>query len=198
MADITKTEIIEEHGTGPAIAFPLARIEGDEDGPTVAITAGMHAGEYAGIVAAGRLVRSLSTLEVRGRVLVIPALSTQAVFRRSMQLSPVDGREVHYQSPGNADTSYSEHLIEVLLRTIGDVNAYLDLHGGAFIQDLTPYVCVPWIGDDALWERSLALAHAFDVPFVDRRPVRETQLALPLLLLEAGVPNVSTRSATAG
>ena len=191
MADVTKRWITEEHPEGPAIEFPLAVFTGSADGPTVAVVAGMHGGEYAGMLGAGRVIQRLEHLPVQGRVLIVPILSMLAAFRRSMQLSPVDEREVHYQWP-NREGSYSEHLVEVLLRAIGKVDFYLDLHGGEFAQDLTPHVGVPWVGDDGLWDKSLALARAFDVPFVSRRPVRDTPLALPLILLDAGVPNIWT------
>ena len=191
MANVTKRWITEDHAGGPAIEFPLAVFTGSVDGPTVAVVAGMHGGEYAGMLGAGRLIQRLERLPVQGRILVVPILSMLAAFRRSMQLSPVDEREVHYQWP-NREGSYSEHLVELLLRTIGKVDVYMDLHGGEFAQDLTPHVGVPWVGDDPLWEKSLALARAFDVPFVSRRPVRDTPLALPLILLDAGVPNIWT------
>jgi predicted deacylase len=77
---------------------------------------------------------------------------------------------------------------------VRSADALLDLHAGEFVQDLTPYVCVPWVpgADPGPWERSLALAACFDVPFVNRRTLPETPLALPRALLDAGVPNVWT------
>jgi predicted deacylase len=189
MAAVVKRWVREDHPGGPPIEFPLAEASGSADGPTVAVVAGMHGGEYAGMLAAGKVIQRLEHLEVRGRIIIIPILSIQAAFRRSMQLSPIDEREVHYQWP-NRDGSYSEHLVELLLRTLGKIDALLDLHAGEFAQDLTPHIGVPWITDDDIWKRSLELARAFDVPYLSRRAVRDTPLALPLLLLEAGVPNI--------
>jgi predicted deacylase len=68
----------------------------------------------------------------------------------------------------------------------------IDLHAGEFAQDLTPYVCVPWPGDAALRAGCLTLGQAFDVPFLDRRVLEETPLALPRALLERGIPNIWT------
>jgi predicted deacylase len=114
-----------------------------------------------------------------------------AAFRRSMQLSPIDQREVHYQRP-NASGSYSEHLIELLLGTIGHVDALMDLHGGEVIQDVLPHIHIPWTGDESLWNRGFEIARAFDVPYISRRKVLDTPLVLPSLLLEAGIPNFWT------
>jgi predicted deacylase len=158
----------------------------------VAIIAGMHGGEYAGVLAATQLIRHLARAEVRGRVLVIPIQSALAFFSRSMQLSPVDGQEVHYLWPGNPGGSFSEHLVDLVFRTLRVADAVIDLHAGEFVQDLTPYVGVPWLDDGPLWQRSLDLATGFDVPFINRRAVAETNIALPRALLEVGIPNVWT------
>jgi len=158
----------------------------------VAIIAGMHGGEYAGVLAATQLIQHLERSDVRGRVLVIPTMSSLAFFTRSMQLSPVDAHEVHYLWPGNPTASYSEHLIDLVFRTVHQVDLVIDLHAGEFVQDLTPYVGVPWLDDGPLWQRSLELATAFDVPFINRRAVAETSIALPQALLAVGIPNIWT------
>lgn len=182
----------EEHSATPQVEFPVAEFRGPEDGPFVVIVAGMHAGEYAGVLAAGQLVQRLPRLVRRGRVLVVPVLSMRAFLQRNMQLSPVDQHEVHYLWPGDPSSSYSAHLIDALYRTIKGADAMLDLHAGEFAQDLTPYVCVPWEGDGALWDRSFELACYFEVPFIDKRAVAETALALPRALLADGTPNLWT------
>jgi uncharacterized protein len=192
VSQVLKTWIGEPHPGAPDVRFPLADARGDASGPTVAITAGMHGGEYAGILAATKLIQHLAQTDVHGRVLVIPTLSTLAFFGRSMQLSPVDAQEVHYLWPGNPAGSFSEHLIDLLFRTVRIADAVIDLHAGEFVQDLTPYVGVPWLDDGPLWQRSLDLATAFNVPFINRRAVAETSIALPRALLEIGIPNVWT------
>jgi len=187
----------EEHAGGPSVRVPVFDAVANADGPSVAIIGGMHGGEYAGIYAAMQLIREISEppAEVRrGRVLIIPVMSTRAFFARSMQLSPVDEHEVHYQWPGHPKGSYSEHLIDLVFRTVRSAQAVVDLHSGEFVQDLTPYVCVPWVPElpTTLWEASYALAACFEVPFVNRRKLAETPLALPRALLDLGIPNVWT------
>ncbi|MGH2472484.1 MAG: succinylglutamate desuccinylase/aspartoacylase family protein [Candidatus Limnocylindria bacterium] len=191
-ARATERWVSEEHPGGPPVEFPVAEFRGADDGPFVAIVAGMHAGEYAGILAAGQLVQSLGRLIRRGRVLVIPVLSVQAFLQRNMQLSPIDQREVHYVWPGDPSSSYSAHLVDALYRTVKGADATLDLHAGEFTQELTPYVCVPWIGDGALWDRCLELARCFDVPFVVKRVITDTPHGLPHALLDDGTPNIWT------
>ena len=182
----------EPHPGGPDVEFPVATFHGSEAGPTIAITAGMHSGEYAGVWAAIELIRWLQTVEISGKVIVVPVVSYLAFLDRSMQLSPVDQHELHYLWPGHPERSHSDHLIDLLDRTIGDCDALVDMHGGEAAQELTPYVCVPWLSDGELWDQSLALAQQFDVPFVDKRRLEDVPLALPKALLERGIPNIWT------
>ena len=124
--------------------------------------------------------------------MIIPIISTVAFFRRAIQLSPVDELEPHYVWPGNPAGSYTEHLVDLLFRTVAKSDAVLDLHGGEFTQDLIPYVGTPWEGDGELYDRSVELASAFAVPFYDKRAVAETANALPRALNAAGIPNIWT------
>jgi predicted deacylase len=158
----------------------------------------MHGGEAPGVLAASELIRILGQREIQGRVLIVPILSTRAFFMRSMQLSPVDEREMHYVWPGNPEGSYSEHLVDLLFRTIKSTDCVVDMHSGELVQELTPWIAVPWIEDGPLWDRSFDLATAFNVPIVDRRAVAETPLALPHALLKAGIPNVWTEIGSNG
>jgi predicted deacylase len=175
-----------------AVEVPLAEAVGQGEGPTVAITAGMHAGEYAGILAASELIQRLKTMPLQGRVLIIPVQSTQAFFMRSMQLSPVDEREAHYTWPGRTDSSYTEHLIDLIFRTVRVADYVVDMHGGELVQDLCPWVGAPWLDDGKLWDQTYELATAFDVDVINKRQIDDTPLGLPRALLEEGIPNIWT------
>ena len=145
----------------------------------MAIISGVHGGEFSGPLAATRLIRTVDPDVLAGRLLIVPVLSTQAFMQRNMQLSPVDQREVHFVWPGNPTGTYSDALIDLLFGAVKDADFLLDLHAGEMAQALAPYVVVPWLADGPLWEASLTLAKAFDVPFVARRTLAETPLALP-------------------
>lgn len=182
----------EPHAGAEDVAFPVVEFAGGVDGPTVAIMAGMHGGEYAGALALQRLLRDLERTKVTGRIIVIPIINPLAFFGRKMQHSPVDEHELHYLWPGRPEASHSEHVIDLVFRTVGHADAVVDMHAGEFVQDLTPYVGVPWESDGSLFDRCLELAAMFPVPFVDKRAVAETDLALPRALLAAGIPNLWT------
>jgi uncharacterized protein len=189
---------VKAHHRDGEIELPVAVLSGARDGPTLAVIAGMHGGEYTGPLAAMRLIQECDPDDLAGRLIVIPVLSTRAFMMRSMQLSPVDEHEVHYLWPGKPEGTYSEALIDLVYRTVKSADYLLDLHAGEMAQALEPYVCVPWIEDGRLWERSLELASAFNVPFVDRRALADTPLALPRALLDLGIPNVWTEIGSKG
>ncbi len=77
------------HRSGESVEIPVACITGSTPGPTFAVTSGMHAGEYAGILAAQRLIREVKPEQLSGRLIVVPVISTRAFLMRYMQLSPV-------------------------------------------------------------------------------------------------------------
>jgi uncharacterized protein len=184
--NISKTWLRE----GP-VELPLADVRGGADGPTIAVMAGMHGGEYAGVLALTRVIQDLAAAEVSGRVLIIPIISVPSFFGRSMQLFPGDERELHEIWPGNRDSA-SSHLIDLVFRTVRDSDAVVDMHAGELVQDLTPFVGIPWREDGPLFARSAELASAFDVPFTCKRAMTDVVLGLPTALLDAGVPNIWT------
>lgn len=189
---ITRRWLREQHAGGPDVEVPLIEVHGARPGASIAFNSGMHGGEYAGPLAMYRLVDVLERTEVAGRVLIIPVASTRAFFGRAMQLSPVDGLELHYLWPGAPESSHSAHLVDLLYRTLRGHDAVVDTHAGEFVQDLTPYIAAPWEADGPLFDECLRIASAYEVPFVDKRAVAETPLALPRALLALGIPNVWT------
>ena len=187
------TELVRRlHHSGEELTIPVARIEGARPGPTFAITSGMHAGEYAGVLAAIRLIREIDPAALAGRVIVVPVISTRAFMMRSMQLSPVDEKEVHFQVPGNPGGTYSEYLIDVLYELVREADYLIDMHAGEFAQSLTPWVPVPLVGSEDMRSRALQIARGFAVPYLDLRTDPEMIPSFARFLAERGIANVWT------
>ena len=167
-------------------------VEGARSGPTFAVTSGMHAGEYAGVLAAIRLFQTIQPTELAGRLIVVPVISTKAFMLRSMQLSPVDEKEVHYQVPGNPAGTYSELLVDLLYRTVKDTDYLIDMHAGEFAQSITPWVPVPVAANATLAQDAVALAQGFNVPYLDLRTDVQAIPAFPRFLAERGIANIWT------
>src|SRR5437773_9768743 len=114
MAEKRREMVRVMHHSGEEVTIPVGTLVGAHPGPTFAVTAGMHAGEYCGVLAAIRLFQEVDPAHLSGTLLVVPVISTKAFMLRNMQLSPVDEKELHYQVPGNPQGTYSELHIDVL------------------------------------------------------------------------------------
>lgn len=186
-----QTELVRKlHHSGEELVIPVATIEGARPGPTFAIIAGMHAGEYAGILAASRLIQDLRPDQLAGRVIIVPIVSTRAFMMRSMQLSPVDEKEIHFQVPGNPGGTYSEFLIDELYRIVQGADYLIDMHAGEFAQTLLPWVVVPMLGDREMQQKAHQLARGFDVQYLDLRTDPAKVPAFCIFLAQRGIVNI--------
>lgn len=54
-----------------AVSLPLTIINGQQDGPTLLLTAGIHGGEYPGIAAAMELGKELEAEQISGCLIIL-------------------------------------------------------------------------------------------------------------------------------
>lgn len=142
--------------------WPYLAIAGASSGPTVLVTAGIHAAEYTGIEAAIRLGRTLDPAAVRGTVLVIPLLNRPGFYERSIYVNPEDNDNLNRLFPGRADGTWGERFAHRLLTEIVvRCDNAVDLHAGDMIEDLTPFVIYRETGDAALDRRITTMANAY-------------------------------------
>lgn len=128
--------------------WPFIAISGTSEGPTVLITAGIHAAEYTGVEAAIRIGRTLDPAHVRGTVLVIPLLNRPGFYERSIYVNPEDNDNLNRLFPGKADGSWGERFAHRLLNEIvTKCDNAIDLHAGDLIEDLVPFVIYRETGD---------------------------------------------------
>jgi hypothetical protein len=182
--------VTRRHHSGEVTEIPVACITGAEPGPSFVVMSGMHAGEYSGIIAAQRLIHAVNPTDLKGRLIVIPVVSTLAFMERNMQLNPVDQKEVQFQRPGNPGGTYSECLIDTLFGIVSGASYLIDSHAGEMAQALMPWVPVPMVGPPVVQESAYNLALGFDVPYIEPRYDPRTIPALCLDLIEAGVANI--------
>jgi predicted deacylase len=152
---------IGETAAGP-LRVPLAIINGREDGPTLCLTAGVHAAEYAPIDAAMRLMQTIRPDALRGVVIVVPVTNMRMFEHRAGFLSPLDGLNLNKIAPGRRDGSISEILADVLLReVIGAAEYHVDLHAGDLGELLLPFAGYALTGRAELDRMGEALARAY-------------------------------------
>ena len=142
--------------------WPYIALAGGAPGPTVLITAGIHAAEYTGIEAAIRLGRTLDPGAVRGTLVILPLLNRPGFYERSIYVNPEDGDNLNRLFPGRADGTWGERFAHRLLTEIvARCEHAIDLHAGDLVEDLTPFVIYRETGDAALDGRITRMASAY-------------------------------------
>ncbi|MGH7610463.1 MAG: succinylglutamate desuccinylase/aspartoacylase family protein [Candidatus Dormibacteria bacterium] len=149
----------------PAWEIPAVAIRGSRPGPTLAITAGMHACEYVPIEALTRLTRELDAAQLRGTVLAVLLVNAPGFYERSVYVNPRDGRNLNRSFPGSSHGSPAERVAAFLLEElITGADAYLDAHCGDLIEALSPFTLWLRSADPSVAAQARALAAAYGFP----------------------------------
>ena len=180
--------------------WPYFAISGKVSGPTVLVTAGIHAAEYTGIEAAIRLGRDTHPAQVRGILIVIPLLNRPGFYERSVYVNPEDGDNLNRLFPGDPKGKWGERFAHRLLTEIVTRCEYaIDLHAGDLIEDLTPFVIYRETGEAALDERIRRMADAYGARWaVKSAPTGERPGSLYALAALNGVASVLAESGGRG
>lgn len=124
--------------------IPITIINGQNDGPTLLITAGIHGGEYPGIAAAMELGRDTEPESISGCLIIIHPANIQSFWARSAFVTPDDGRNLNREFPGNANGTLSQKTAWLLSQYFFPLaDFYADLHSGDIHEELYPYVYYP-------------------------------------------------------
>ena len=181
---------------GEPYRLPMWLINGHEDGPTLVVTAGVHAAEYASIAAALDLGRSLEPQNLRGRVIVVPVVDMPAFTVRSIYVCPLDGKNPNRVFPGNPNGTASEQIADWIFRdVISQAQYYVDLHGGDLIEALVPFTIFFRSGNKRVDETSLELAKVFGIHFL---VCSETPGSTFCAASRAGIPSILAESGGQG
>lgn len=158
----TARGMVSVPGTDPVWEMPAYVVRGARPGPTLAVTAGLHAAEYAGIGAVTELCRSLDPATLRGTLIALPLVNTPGFFERTPYLNPRDGRNCNRVFPGHPDGDPSERVAAFLTdQLFAGATAYVDVHGGDLVEALVPFALCAATGNADLDARSVALGEAY-------------------------------------
>jgi len=150
-----------EAASGP-MQFPVVVVNGAGDGPTLCLTAGVHATEYAPIDAVMRIVQSLDPATLHGALIAVPVVNMRMFDSRTGFVSPFDGLNLNKVAPGRTDGSISEILAKVLLDEVITRAAYhIDLHAGDLGEMLLPFAGFPLTGKREFDEQGETLARLY-------------------------------------
>ena len=175
------------HVEGTELHVPHVLLCGEQPGPTVLITAGIHNAEYVGIQAAIELSNELDVSTLRGNVILVPLVNRSGFENRTMSRVFEDGKNLNRVFPGDREGSEAERLAHMLFEVfIRNADAYIDLHCGDGYETLIPY-CY-YLGDAPAEETAKRMVECVNVKYVVRSHCR-TGGAYNLASLH-GVPSV--------
>ena len=181
---------------GHPLTLGLFLINGAEPGPTLAVTGGVHAAEYASIAAALDLGRNLQPQGLKGRVIVLPVVNAPGFGPRAIYINPLDGKNINRFFPGDPNGTASEQLAHwVFQNVIKQGDYYVDLHGGDLVEALVPF-SIWHASDNAEVDRvSLEMAKVFGIPYIVRS---ESQNSAYSSAARAGIPAMLSESGGQG
>jgi uncharacterized protein len=175
------------------VSLPVVITNGSAPGPVLAITAGIHGGEYVPMVAVRQFVRDLDPSLMRGTI-VVSLQSSPVAFRQRMAfVNPLDGKNLNRTFPGDPLGGPTERLAAWLWENLlARADYYVDCHCGDLPEALDPFTGASPGPDGVLDERARAMADCFDVPRLIVDPlagstIRAAALAgIPAVLIEVG------------
>ncbi len=183
-------------GVEPAWELPAVVCRGRRSGPTLAVTAGIHAAEYPGIASAARLARDTDPSQLRGTLIVVLLVNSPGFYERSMYTNPRDGKNINRTFPGDAAGTAAQRVTHFLTtELIAGADAYIDLHGGDLIEGLVPFAIYQRTGRADVDAASQALADAYGLDYVLAAPpdavpgssyTAAARLGIPAIIAEVG------------
>jgi N-alpha-acetyl-L-2,4-diaminobutyrate deacetylase len=145
------------------LMLPIVSVKNGE-GPTILFTGGNHGDEYEGQVALLKLARALDPAEIKGRVIVIPALNLPASLDHS-RVSPIDGGNMNRAFPGDPGGTMTYKIASYVQdELIPRADVVVDIHSGGKSMNLVPSAVMHALDDPTLMDRTLAAVRDFGAP----------------------------------
>jgi N-alpha-acetyl-L-2,4-diaminobutyrate deacetylase len=147
-----------------SIMIPIAVVKRG-DGTTALLTGASHGDEYEGPIALFDLARTLRAEDVRGRVIIVPAMNYPA-FGAATRTSPIDAGNLNRIFPGRPDGTVTEKIADYFTRVLSPMaDVVLDFHSGGKTLDFLPFAAAHELPDKVQEARCFAAVAAFSAPW---------------------------------
>jgi N-alpha-acetyl-L-2,4-diaminobutyrate deacetylase len=147
-----------------SVMIPITVIRNGK-GQTALLTGGNHGDEYEGPIALFDLARSLKTENVRGRIIILPAMNYPA-FLAGTRTSPIDKGNMNRSFPGKPDGSITQKIADYFQRTLLPMaDIVLDFHSGGKTLDFLPFCAAHIVPDKDQEAKAFGLVSAFGAPY---------------------------------
>ncbi len=152
------------------IDTPIYISRGLEDGPVLALTAGMHGDEINGMEIVRRILDTGLHQPKRGVTVCMPIVNIYGFLNYSRDVP--DGKDINRSFPGHKSGSLASRVAYNLMHEVIPFIDYgIDFHTGGAMR--TNYPQVRAVLKD---EKNLELAQAFNAPFTIDSPFRPNSL----------------------
>jgi len=152
------------------IDTPIYVSRGLEDGPVLALTAGMHGDEINGMEIVRRMLDSGLHQPKRGTTVCMPIVNVYGFLNYSREVP--DGKDINRSFPGNKTGSLASRVAYHLMHEVVPYIDYgIDFHTGGAMRSNYPQVRAV-LRD----EKNIELAKAFNAPFTLDSPFRPNSL----------------------
>lgn len=144
------------------IDLPVGIIQGTKEGPMLALTAGIHGCEYAGIDACSRIFRAVEPEKLSGTVRLCFLVNPPAFQHPTAYVNPLDGVNANRVFPGMREGTITFRMVYACFNEIiSKSDYYVDLHGGDLPELLPPHVIFSRIGNKKIDDTSEKMAQAY-------------------------------------
>ena len=147
-----------------SVMIPITVVR-NGDGPTALLTGGNHGDEYEGPIALQQLAATLKPKDIRGRVIIVPALNHPA-FLAGSRTSPIDKGNLNRSFPGRPDGTVTQkiaHFVDTVLIPMADI--VLDYHSGGKTLDFVPFAAAHVLDNKDQQAACVAAMQAFNAPY---------------------------------
>ncbi len=171
------------------VEIPLNVLAGDQSGPTLVVTCGVHGAELVGTFGLIRVMNRLDLSRVRGTLIAVPVANTSG-FEFGTRHVYWDGKVLNRVGMGRPDGAFTERLAHLLYgEIVGAADAWIDIHSGTPENYMWYTIAKGGEPGTDTARRALAMAQAFgladiavDTPWKDARK----DVAIPWITPEIG------------
>lgn len=196
---------IPDAGDGVSTSIPVTVFNGANDGPVLALIAGIHGAEYSPILAMQQVVKKLDPATMSGAVIVVHNANLPAFQARTIYFGPNDLRNLNRSFPGEAEGSVTQRIAHILTEQVIKQSDYLmDIHSGDANERLGPSYTAYYAeaGSPELREKSRRMTVAFGldtiVLFGGNLASQDSQIYTSAQAVALGIPAMDVESGELG
>ena len=196
---------VPDTGDGVSTSIPVTVFNGSQDGPVLALIAGIHGSEFSPILAMQQVVKRLDPAEMSGAVVVVHNANLPAFRGRTIYVGPNDLKNLNRSFPGNASGSITERIAYALTEhVIKQADYLIDIHSGDANESLRPsytaYYAEAGSSELRAKSRQMTIAFGLDtiVLFGGDLSTPESQIYTSAQAVALGIPAMDVESGELG